>query len=407
MRPRPRAFAAVVVLCLAGFPRSSQSAPGDSTSTSLNSNPAAQAMMPPPASTPPDFPRGRISGLVFADAYYNVDGISTHTYNSSGADQGSALIDGTHPITQDLNGIFLRRVYFQLDNDLTVRFATRFRLEVDSRSLTADGKITPFVKNAYVLAKSAIPRGDFYFGMLNTPAFENIEDFWQYRSIEKTLGDFRGLQPAADLGAELKGWMDSDHRVGYSAMIGNGAGQRPEGDRFKRFYVNVPIHVGDLRVEPYADFQAMRVNLGPKVPAHTDSLEANQDGATFRIFAGYEFRRFALGGEAISRETSHLNASKTEQRGYSIFGRSMIHPKFGVVVRFDQWQSDANNPNRVDSQLWIAGVDWVPTPDLRVQPNLEIVRYDKVGNPAAASVPGQNDFQARITFYYRFSKPQS
>jgi len=359
----------------------------------------------PPVSTPADYPRGRISGLVFADLFYNVDGDPKHVYSASGADQGFSQIDGIHPITKDLNGINLRRVYLQLDNDLTVKYATRFRFEVDSKSLTADGKIAAFVKNAYFLAKSVIPRGDFYFGMLNTPAFENAETFWKYRSLEKTIADFRGLASASDLGLSLKGFADPAHHFGYWAMIGNGTGQKPETDKFKRCYLSLPIQFGDLRVEPYADYQPVRVNLLPKVPSHTDSLAVNQDQAMYKIFAGYDLRRFAVGFEAVDRLSHRDGISNVEQRGFSAWARTQMRGKLDFVARFDNWNSDLNTPNRVDTQLWIFGVDWMPAPDVHIEPNVEMETYQKVGKPAA--VPQNNDIQARITFYYNFSRPQS
>src|SRR3954469_20569641 len=83
-----------------------------------------------PVSAPraPEFPRGGISGLTFADLSYNVVGYP---------DSLQPNIDGARPIGRDLNGIQIRRVYFQLDNDLSVRWSTRFRLEADSKALTS------------------------------------------------------------------------------------------------------------------------------------------------------------------------------------------------------------------------------------------------------------------------------
>jgi hypothetical protein len=80
----------------------------------------------------PDFPRGRIVA-VFADLYYNVSGDPTHHY-TAGADSKSYIDGNGTPITKDLNGAQIRRIYFQLDNDLSIKYSTRFRLEADSRS---------------------------------------------------------------------------------------------------------------------------------------------------------------------------------------------------------------------------------------------------------------------------------
>ena len=202
--------------------------PADSASTQV----VIQA--PPAPPSPPDFPRGRISGQVFADYYDNLAGNPVHGY-VAGADTGLAGIDGAtnaaggpKNIGKDLSGVLIRRIYFQADNDLSIRYATRFRLEADSRSLTSDGKLGVAVKAMYLQAKSLYPRGDVYLGLFDTPTWDLPEEFWQYRSIEKNLPDFRGLGSRADLGAQVKGFFDPDRRFGYTAMIGNGTGQRPE-----------------------------------------------------------------------------------------------------------------------------------------------------------------------------------
>jgi len=91
--------------------------------------------------TDPDFPRGRISGHMFGDYYFNVAGDPTHHYSSAGSDSDQVNVDGKGLIGRDLNGIQLRRVYFQADNDLSIKYSTRFRLEMDGKSLTSDGKL--------------------------------------------------------------------------------------------------------------------------------------------------------------------------------------------------------------------------------------------------------------------------
>ena len=352
---------------------------------------AAQA----PSSTPPDYPRGRISGYMFGDFYYNLDGNPVHVYDASGNDLGKAYIDATNaPITDDLNGLQLRRIYFQLDNDLSVRYATRFRLEADSKSLTSDGKLGVNVKAAYLQAKSIVPRGDGYFGMMTTPTFENAEEFWGYRSLEKTIADFQGIASSADVGLEMKGFADDKHHVGYSAMIGNGVGQKTETNRFKRFYLSLPLRLGDLRFEPYADYE----------PVRTDA-PGNFDKTTWKAFAGYEFHKVAVGAEALDYVKRQGAAKTQEPAGFSVFARGTITPTLSGVARYDRWYSDLNLGNRIDNLLYIAGLDWQPYKDVHIEPNLEGKQYIAHGNPAG--FPSHNELQARITFYYKFSRPQS
>jgi hypothetical protein len=341
---------------------------------------------------------------MFGDLYYNVAGDPKHFYDSKGADQGQANIDGKKNIGRDLTGMQFRRVYFQLDNDFTARVATRFRLEMDSKELTSGGKLGVFVKNAYLQVKSVIPRGDFLFGELTTPTFESSEAFWRYRSIEKTVADFWSVRNSADLGVQLRGWLDGNHRAGYNLMIGDGNGQRPESDRFKTFYLGVPLRRGDLRIEPYADYQAVRVNAGRLAVSDT---VVNNDQATYKVFAGYEFRRWALGVEALSRVNHQAGKPNQEPRGFSVFARSAFHPLLVGFARFDEWRPDQRVANRVDTRLWIAGLDWQPVKDLHVMPNVEIAQYVRRGTAALPANQAHNDVQARITFYYLFSRPQS
>ena len=338
--------------------------------------------------TDPDFPRGRISGYMFGDAYYNVSGDPAHRYAASGADSDKVNIDGNSPIGRDLNGIQLRRVYFQLDNDLSIKFSTRFRLEMDGKELTSGGKLGVFVKAAYLQVKNLVPRGNFFFGEISTPTFENSEEFWQYRAAEKTIADFRGVAPASDLGIEMKGFVDGAHKIGYSAMLGNGNGQKPETNRYKRYYLGLPLNlVRDLKVEPYIDYE-------PGVNG--------TDKALYKLFAGYELKKGAIGGE-IFRQTAHSRvAPNTEPSGFSAFARMAPSPTLGAYARFDSWQPNRRAANRVDTNLYIAGLDWQPYKDVHVMPNVEATKYRAKGT---ATGPSHNDTQARLTFYYRFSKP--
>ncbi len=184
-------------------------------------------------------------------------------------------------------------------------------------------------------------------------------------------------------------------------MVSDGNGQKPETDRFKTFALALPVRLGDLRVEPYVDYQPVRVNPNPTAVSDT---AANNDQALYRIFAGYEFRRWALGGEAFTRLRHGGAKPNAEARGLSVFARGALASTFGAFARFDEFRPDTRTANRVDVQLWIGGVDWQPIKDFHVMPNVEATQYVRHGN---AVVPPHHDLQARITFYYLFSRPQS
>jgi hypothetical protein len=383
-----RAVLTLTCMVLAASARA-QTSPSPGTPAAPDTT-AAPPPVPQATSTPPDYPRGRISGHVFGDLYYNLQGTPIHGYNAAGSDTGKVNIDNSaaKQIGRDLNGIQIRRVYFQLDNDLTVRVATRFRLEADSKSLTSDAKIGVALRNAYVQVKSLYPRSDLFVGLIPTPVWENSEAFWGYRSIEKTIADFRGLASSQDLGFSLKGFADPNHHVGYLLMLGNGNGQKPEDNRYKRMYASLPFRWSTLIVEPYADYENFAGGL---------------DRSTYKLFAGYEYKRYALGVEAVDR-VQHRPIGNQEPRGVSIFARGNNGSTFGAFARADFWQSDHRVPNRVDSRLYIAGIDWQPIRDVHFMPNVEAMQYVAQGT---AIKPAHDEVQARVTFYYLFSRPQT
>jgi hypothetical protein len=349
----------------------------------------------PAQTTDPDFPRGRISGYIWADAYYNVAGDPVHRYNSSGADSANQLIDGSFAsngqprlIGRDLNGVLIRRIYFQHDADLSIKYSTRFRLEVDSKSLTSDSKLGVNVKAAYLQAKGVIPRGNFLIGVLSTPIWETSEDAWAYRSLEKTIADFRGIGGSADIGVQMKGYADDAHKIGYNLMVGNGFGQKPENNRYKKIYFGLPIRpTGDLTIEPYADYEW---------------VAGNADLATYKLFVGYDMRKLSLGAEMVDRVTHTTSGPNKEPFGLSFFGRYRAAENVKLVARYDRFQPNTRAADRVDADLYIAAVDWSPYKDVNIMPNVMATQYRARGT---ASAPPHHDVQARVTFSVKFAKP--
>jgi len=344
--------------------------------------------------TEPDYPRGKISGVVFADLYYNVDGNPVHSYNSSGADAAPAYIGPTDDngkptlIGKDLNGIQIRRVYFQHDADLSAKYSTRVRLEADSKSLTSDGKLGIAVRNAYLQVKNVLPRTLFQVGVLTTPIWEYSEEFYGYRSVEKTIADFRGLGTSSDIGVMFKGFVDGGHKIGFNAMLGNGLGNKPETNRYKKVYFGLPIKPNDdFRIEPYIDYE-----WAPNDSANT----------TYKLFVGYEGRKLALGGEAVDRVKHSPNYPNKEPLGFSVFGRYKAREKVTLFARYDRWQPNTRAANRIDNDLYVGGIDFEPYKDVHVMPNIEAAQYRAQGTAVA---PNTNEMQARVTFYYKFAKP--
>ena len=106
----------------------------------------------------------------------------------------------------------------------------------------------------------------------------------------------------------------------------------------------------------------------------------------------------------MDRVAHRATGGNAEPAGASLFARWSSRPTLGAFARVDVWQPDRRADDRVDSRLWIAGLDWQPLKDVHVVPNVEVQEYLAKG---VAIAPAQHDVQARVTFYYRYSRPQS
>jgi hypothetical protein len=207
--------------------------------------------------------------------------------------------------------------------------------------------------------------------------------------MEKVLPDFRGYSPSADMGIEAKGFVDANHVLGYTALIGNGTGQKTETNRQKRVSGSLPIRWKDFHVEPYVDYES--------IFGGNDRLTADDAGLRHAVP-----RRDRLGGDEPG--PAHAHGPYKELRGQSFFLRVQPKEVLGAFVRVDLFAPNHRAANRVDQQLYIAGIDWQPFKDVHIMPNIESMQYTAKGT---GLVPPHHDLQARITFFWKFARPQS
>ena len=200
--------------------------------------------------------------------------------------------------------------------------------------------------------------------------------------------DFHGIAPSSDGGLGIRGYADANHMIGYWAMVGNGTGQRNETNRYKRGYLAIPLQFKDLHLEPYADWE--------------DGTNGHA-AALYKVFGGYEFKRFGVGGEWADYVVHTVPpALFAEQTGYSIFARGKVTRILNGFVRWDYWDPNKRAANRVTNNLWVAGVDWSPVKDVHLEPNLEGDQYQGHGTGPASVPPAWHSLQARLTVYVLF-----
>ncbi|MDZ7261679.1 MAG: hypothetical protein ONB05_06205 [candidate division KSB1 bacterium] len=348
----------------------------------------------------------KIDGLVYADYYYNLK-------NHSDSEQ-------------DRNAFAFRRIYFTFENNLTPAIKIRFRLESEHDKYGTEKKITPFVKHAYLEWSNLIPRHNLYLGIAETNAFKNSEEYWGYRSIEKTIMDLNKISSSADMGVALKGdlfgnvmhhWLTLFNGTGYGSS---------EIDRFKKIgYAFWLTPVRGLIIEGYADFE----NQDPDEAQTAAILNSAKDYTgskgyyTWKGFLGYDHPRVTIGAEAFWRtnkksglkdvtivDNAIASFTKADVRrfGYSVFA-SLITPipRLKAFARYDYY--DPNTEDEIYTKfdkgkltggmddeftLFIGGLDYIPQSNLHFMPNVMIQSYTKSGV--------ETDITGRITVYYKF-----
>ena len=339
--------------------------------------------------------KGRFSGQVFGDMFYNA-------VRDTGISSLSNVINGGK---KDLNGIRFRRITLNYDYDISETFTGRFRLEADQVANTSDGKIGVFVKDAYLTWKDIFPGSNLTFGIQPPPAFEVSESVWGYRFLEKTILDLRGVVSSRDIGISLKGKIDKKGIFNYWLMFGDGSGNKPEVDKYKRYYAHVQVNpFKNFTMTLYAD-----LNSRPKIndPGSVTNPQAtlSNNSLTYAFFAGYkEKNKFSLGVETFLNQlqngmTGSTGIKDKNALGISAFASYNFRENFSVTGRFDYFDPNTDSDMKGDSRnFFIFSLNYKPHEKVTVSPNVLIETYESLpnGREIDASVTPQ------VTLYYTF-----
>ncbi len=319
---------------------------------------------------------GKISGYYIGD-FYHV--LNSHDENYQGR-----------------NGFQYRRIYMNYDREIAKNWSIRLRYEMNSPSFNSgtvgSTKITPYVKHGYVKWTNKNLRLTGYFGLSGTPTFANVEKVWGYRSLAKSPEDLHKLGGSTDFGLSIKGNFDSEKKIGYHAMVGNGKGTKGEDNTGKKGYLSLFVKpTKRLLVEVYGDFE---------------SVDDEPSKILTHVFGGYQATIFRLGLLASYR----LGAAKKEEKviAGSLFGSiTLIEDKLAFVTRFDQLLNP--NPNgkkiayipynsKTTSSTILLALDWRPVNDVQIMPNIVTIVYGKPEKEERPSI----DLMPRLTLYYKF-----
>lgn len=326
-------------------------------------------------------PAGKVWGYAFGDYFYKLNGdaveVSPSQYST---------------VAEDFQAFQFRRLQLYYDHNLSEKFFARFMMEVNDKSPMPDGKFGDFLKAAYLEWKNIIPRGNVALGLYPSPTWAWLtEKVWGYRSVEKTVADFRGIGGAggaSDLGVVLRGNFDAASRYGYGIMVANGTGQKAENNKYKKFYgVLSAKPVNRVILEAYADYE----------PGASD-----KNISTLKGFAAYETARLTGGVEAVYQTQEKAGAAGADKTpfGVAFFARGPVPSveKLAAFARFDFFNPNTQiTDSGFNEYFFVAGLDYMPVKNVHFMPNLWLNSF---ADKSPLDVKKDTDIALRLTFYY-------
>lgn len=330
-------------------------------------------------------PGGNIHGLIVGDYFYK-----------AGGDQqpyGDSLSQYSRPLARDFQAFQIRRLHFFFDYTISESFFTRFQLEGNDKSLEPGGRQGLYVKTAYGEWRNLFPGSNLLFGLVRTPTWSSVEKIWGYRSIEKSIADARNLGSGSDMGVQLRGSIPANLlAVRYAVMIGNGSANKPEINKYKKYY-------GMLGVTPFE-------HLSAEFYADYEPAENERARTTLKAFIAYQQPSFMAGTEILQQRRKNQDPTLGDVAifGVSLFSWYKPTDQFRVFVRADYYDPDRLATNAGFSELFLSvGLDYTPINEFHFMPNLWVNTFaDKSGMNRRKDA----DIVPRVTFLYRFGASQ-
>ncbi|MCZ7612909.1 MAG: hypothetical protein M5T52_05070 [Ignavibacteriaceae bacterium] len=168
------------------------------------------------------------------------------------------------------------------------------------------------------------------FGIQPPPSFDVAEDYWGYRSLEKTIMDLRGIVSSRDFGVALKGKLNSGGTINYCLMYGNGITVDTETDRYKRSYAHIDLKPSEnIDITVYGDYRFKADKTFSSLPEES----FRNDALTTDIFVGYKIPKTFL---------SVLNHFYRTQL-MMLFNLIMMFIKYQIVMLSEYHYSDGTD----------------------------------------------------------------
>ena len=317
-------------------------------------------------------------------------------------------VDGKGNYTKNVGngtGVYVKRVYLSVDhkfNDVfstnitadasnvigsTSQYANTAALNTSAPAVVGKGL---YLKFAYLQAKID-PALIVRVGSADMPWIPFIDGKTGMRYIENDLTDRTSFGNSADWGVHVLG--DLGKYLSYQVSVVDGAG-------YRKIYVTKNVDVEGRISAQYNGFFAaaggytghlandtQNANpLTPTVTVHT-AQRAN-------LAAGYKNDKLVIGGEWFMAKnwTSVTKTTTDRDRGYSVFGKYYVTPKWALFGRYDWVKLNPNTSDTANSRTrdhyFNTGIQYEPLKNLDL--SLVYKRDLATGSGNGGSISTQN-----------------
>ncbi|MFA5832709.1 MAG: hypothetical protein WDA22_04435 [Bacteroidota bacterium] len=218
------------------------------------------------------------------------------------------------------------------------------------------------LKQGYAEVKNIGPMMDLKLGLNQTLSSEIVEKIWDYRSLEATVLDKKGMTNEFDMGLTLTGRVNPQGTTYARLAVYNGSGLAIENDKLKKLALVIGNWFDKSSViELYVDYE----NVG-----------GGRSTLTGKVFYGMTAMKFTFGGEGFYRmNRKFAGTSDITPVGASLFGWYELMKSLRGVVRVDITDDNLDVSTTGYREVYLnAGVDYSPIPEVRLIPNLAYVK---------------------------------
>ena len=325
---------------------------------------------------------GEIKGYMIAE-WYTIAGHNT------GKEDGG--IEGKR-------GLWLRRIYFTYNNQISETVKMRFRIEMNSPPFQSN-TLVPFVKDAWIDFKLGAGV-HLKAGILDPPIYTILENIWGYRSLEKTPLDLYKWTSTRDFAVGLYG----GQKFKWGGYLGQGSSTKGEVDNGKKIYLHFDYGYKGFNIALNGHYENRKEIIDEFLIHPFVSYTADWG----RVCLEYAYRDEKIKPEEDDEKTYKYNV-------VSAFIVWTAIKKIDLILRYDKnwgngyyenWKGSAAGyvpfADYSEPSFFIGAISWNATNNVWLIPNIKYATYADPKEGGKIEEKPDNDLYVNVTLWFKF-----